>query len=530
LGKVSSGAATKVAAAGLILLLIVAAVAYIFATGGGGQEAATTTQTPAPATNKFVIGAVGHKFILDPAVAADHQSWQVLYLTMEGLVKVNPKTGGVEPGLAVEWYTPDNGLTWIFTLRDDAKFADGTPVTAEAVVKSIQRVYAHDTPYQWLVREFVAKVEAVNDTTVKFTLKTHVVDFPLIVSTPPYLIVHPDYPLLEAAPTATYGGAGPYKIVEFSPTRVVLEPNPYYYGGKPGVDTVIVKLYPTSEELAAALERGEADVAWWGLSPLDLGFLKDKNYYTMESEPLMVKVLSLRTVGDRPTADPKVRLAIALAISQEAVAERVTGSLHEPVYSVVPNTLLGYTDAFKKYAEADPEGAYQILSELGYNELNKLQLTVIYSSQLYGGMDLEIASAVKDQLEATGAIRVSLVDLTPDEFYSTLKSGDFDIAIITLYPVYVDASNYIIKTMYSRANKYTGSGYFNPQVDRAIINALGTIDYTVRESTYITIQEKFLVEDIPYIPLIETKLGIAYNRDAQAIGFTLLPNLIIEAP
>jgi len=343
-------------------------------------------------------------------------------------------------------------------------------------------------------------------------------------------VVHPDYPLLQAAPEATYGGAGPYKIAEFSQTRVVLEPNPYYHGGEPGVERIVVQLYPASEDLATALEAGEVDVAWWGLSPLDLGFLKDKDFYTLESEPLMVKILSLRTVGDRPTADPKVRLAIALAISQDAVAERVVGELHQPVYSVIPNTLLGYTDAFKQYSEADPEGARQILAELGYNELDKLQLKVVYSSQLYGGLDLEIASAIKDQLEATGAIRVSLVDLPPDEFYKTLKAGDFDIAIITLYPVYADASNYIIKTMYSKANKYTGSGYFNPQVDRAILNALGTNDYTVRETTYITIQETFLIQDIPYIPLIETKLGVAYNNDAQAIGVTLLPNLIIEAP
>jgi len=529
LAGASTNATTRAVAAGLIILLVVAAVAYVFLAGDGGQET-VTEQAPPPVTDELVIGAVGHKFTLDPAVAADYQSWQVLYLVMEGLVKVNPATGGAEPGLAAEWYTPDNGLTWIFVLREDAKFADGTPVTAEDVVRSVQRVLAHDTPYQWLVREFVAKVEAVNETTVKFTLKTYVVDFPLVATTPPYLVVHPDYPLIEAAPEATYGGAGPYRIVEFTQTRVVLEPNPYYYGGEPGVEKVVVQLYPASEDLAAALEAGEVDVAWWGLSPLDLGFLKDKNYHTVESEPLIVKALSLRTVGDRPTADPKVRLAIALALSQEAVAERVTGSLHEPVYSVVPNTLLGYTDAFREYAGADPEGARQILSELGYNELDKLQLTVIYSSQLYGGLDLEIASAIKDQLEATGAIRVSLVDLPPNEFYSTLRSGDFDIAIITLYPVYVDTGYYIINTMYSRANRYTGSGYFNPQVDTAVLNALGTSDYTVRESTYITIQETFLVQDIPYIPLIETKLGVAYNNDAQAIGFTLLPNLIIETP
>jgi len=179
LARTSRGATTKVAAAGLVILLIVAAVAYIFLGGGGGQETATQ-QAPAPDTGELVIGAVGNKIILDPAVAADYQSWQVLYLVMEGLVRVDPATGSPKPGLAVKWDTPDNGLTWFFILRDDARFADGTPVTAEDVVRSVQRLLVHDTPYQWLVREFVAKVEAVNETTVKFTLKTHIVDFPLL--------------------------------------------------------------------------------------------------------------------------------------------------------------------------------------------------------------------------------------------------------------------------------------------------------------------------------------------------------------
>jgi len=523
------GAVPRLAAAAIIILLVAGAGFILLANRGGGtggQEAGE--QAPVTVQGELVIGAVGDGFTLDPAVAADYPSWQVLYLTMEGLVRINPKTGGVEPGLAVRWTTPDNGVTWIFILRDDAKFPDGTPVTADVVVHSIQRVYAQKTPYKWLVTAFVAQVQAVNETAVQFTLKQNIMDFPLIASTPPYLIVHPDYPLFQAAPNSTLGGAGPYRIVEAGESEIVLEPNENYYAGAPPVEKIIVRLYRNSESLAAALENGEVDVAWWGLSPLDMGFLAQKGFRTAQSEPFMVKLLSLRTVGDRPTADLRVRQAIALAISQEAIAGRIAGSLHEPLLSVVPNTLLGYTDAFRNYSTQEPEAAKQLLAEVGYNELNKLQLTIIYSSKLYGGIDLELASAVKDQLEETGAIRVKLVDLPPADFYQALRTGDFDIAIITLYPVYVDASYYILSTMYSKANKFTGSGYYNPQVDTMILNALATTDYTVRETAYIFVQETYLVQDLPYIPLIEARQGIAYNADAE--GIIILPNMILAIP
>ncbi|MBP1912408.1 ABC transporter substrate-binding protein [Thermococcus stetteri] len=98
--------------------------------GGGGEEKAST----------IVIGVTDKVTDLDPANAYDFYTWEVLHNVMEGLVKYKPGTLEIEPALAESWEVNENSTVWTFHLRKDLKFADGTPLTAKDVVRSIERV------------------------------------------------------------------------------------------------------------------------------------------------------------------------------------------------------------------------------------------------------------------------------------------------------------------------------------------------------------------------------------------------------
>ncbi|MCE4609613.1 MAG: ABC transporter substrate-binding protein, partial [Desulfurococcales archaeon] len=140
----SRKALSKMAAAiALVVIIVVAAAAWYFAGKG-----TTTEEQP---EQVVVIGVTDKVTDLDPANAYDFFTWEVLSNIMAGLVKYDPDTGKIVGDLATDWEVQDNGSVWIFHLRQDAKFADGTPCTAHDVVRSIERVMNIQGDPSWLV-------------------------------------------------------------------------------------------------------------------------------------------------------------------------------------------------------------------------------------------------------------------------------------------------------------------------------------------------------------------------------------------
>ncbi len=521
----------KLAVAVLVVIVVAGAAAYALLgreggeAGGAGEAAATATPAAAP-VEVVRVGVVADQLVTDPAAAHNPPSLWIASLAADTLVKVDPATGKLEPGLAVKWSTPDNGVTWVFVLREGVTFPDGTPVDADAVVRSVQRLMAVRGPYSWLANAFIVSVKAVNETAVEFQLRIPIATFPQLLSAPVFAVTHPSLDLFKAEPQATLVGAGPYTIVAASPTSVVLEANPDYYAGEPFVKKIVVKAYDSSEALRAAAEKGEVDIVWWGISSGDMKTLEAKGFKASLGDPLVLKLLALNT-GKGPLSDPEVRLAIARAIDQADLSGILPGDYDEPAYSIIPSVLLGYTDVFRGIS-SNPAGAKDILQDKGYSEENKLELTLAVSPGLYGAIDLDIAEIVKNQLEATGMITVEIVEVSPVNFHKELARGAYDMAIVTVLPVYPDPTYYVLATMYSRANKPLGTGYSNPQVDAVIENILGTVDYSVREEAFQAIQETFLASDIPYVPLVEIAQPIAYGPESPieaAIAANLFPVL-----
>ncbi len=162
----------------------------------------------------ITIGVTDKITELDPANAYDFYTWEIMNNIMGGLVRYKPGTTELEPYLAESWDVSDDGLVYTFHLRQDLKFADGTPCKAQDVVRSIKRVMTIQGDPSWLVTDFVEDVEAVDDYTVKFTLKKPTAYFVSLLATPPYFPVHPAYKADEIDPDQTAGGVGPYKIVD----------------------------------------------------------------------------------------------------------------------------------------------------------------------------------------------------------------------------------------------------------------------------------------------------------------------------
>ncbi len=511
---------------GIIIAIVVIGAAVMLA-GRGGKTTATSpaatsptvtqtaaqTQTQASATaaklaKTITIGTTDKVTDLDPANAYDFFTWEVLTNTMDTLVRYKPGTSELVPALATSWEVKDNGTVWIFHLRKDAKFCDGTPVTAKDVVRSIKRVMEIKGDPSWLVTSFVKDVKALDDYTVEFILKKPVGFFLALLATPPYAVVSPKYPMDKVVSDATWGGPGPYCIKEFKRDQyLVLVKNPYYYG-EVKTPEIVIRFYKDATTLRLALERGEVDIAWRTLNPSDYKQLeKNPNFKVIEVPGSFIRYIVVNVKMD-PTKNVLVRRAIAAAINREQLAQVVFMGTMEPLYSLVPKGLWSHIDVFKeKYGDGNIELAKKLLEQAGFSPQHKAHLVLWYTPSHYGDTEADLAQLIKQQLEQTGLVTVTIRSSEWATYVSQLRQGQMMLALLGWYPDYIDPDDFLTPFLHSGANKWTGSGYSNPIVDKLLDEAVSIPDQQKRAEIYKKVQE-ILAEDVPIIPLLQGKLYV----------------------
>jgi len=521
----------------IVFFIVGLGVGY-FAGGAGQVQTVTITETvtitktvvtatspatvvpkkPSFVTEKIVIGVTDKITDLDPASAYDFFTWEVLSNVMEGLVKYKPGTAEIVPALATSWEVKEDGRVWVFHLRKDARFCDGRPVTAHDVVRSIKRVMRLKGDPSWLVTEFVEDVRALDDYTVEFVLKKPVGFFLALLATPPYFPVHPNYPDDKIVSDAVWGGAGPYCIKEWRRDEIlVLEANPYYYGEPPKTKTIVVKFYRDASTLRIALESGEIDIAWRTLRPTDyIDLQKNPKFKVIEVPGSFIRYIVVNTKMD-PTNNKLVRQAIAAAIDRNELNKIVFMGTMEPLYSLVPKGLWSHVDVFKeKYGDGNIELAKKLLREAGYSETNKLHLVLWYTPTHYGDTEADLAQLIAKQLERTGMITVEIKSLEWASYVKQLRQGTMMLALLGWYPDYLDPDNFLTPFLHCKANKWTGTGYCNPQVDELLDKAVVLEDKNERAKLYEKVQE-ILAEDVPFIPLLQGKLYVVAQRNVEGI-------------
>ncbi|MDK2914124.1 MAG: peptide/nickel transport system substrate-binding protein [Thermococcaceae archaeon] len=501
----------------LIFLMVFSVVASGCIGGGGGEEKTST----------IVIGVTDKVTDLDPANAYDFYTWEVLNNVMEGLVKYKPGTLEIEPGLAEKWEVNEDSTVWTFYLRKDLKFADGTPLKAQDVVRSIERVMKIQGDPAWLVTDFVDRVEAKDDYTVVFYLKQPTSYFLSLLTTPPYFPVHPNYAPDQIDSDQTAGGAGPYMITKWvRDEELVLEANPNYYGEKPKTEKIIIKFYRDASTMRLALQNGEIDIAWRTLRPSDINSLKEEGKLKVIEVPGgFIRYVCLNTKTE-PTSNVKVRQALAAAIDRKEIAEKVFMGTVEPLYSLIPNGMWSHKDVFKdKYGDGNLELAKKLLQEAGYSESNPLEIQLWYTPTHYGDTEADLAQMLKEQWEKTGMIKVTIKSAEWGTYVDYARKGQMQVYLLGWYPDYLDPDDYTTPFLKSTANSWAGTGYANPTVDELLTKAQTLTSQDERAKLYEQVQE-ILAEEVPYIPLIQGKLFVVTQENVK--GVIIGPDMIFH--
>ena len=462
------------------------------------------------------IGLSADVTTLDPHFVAAQPNLTVGQHIFDGLVRIDER-GRVAPGIAASWSTPDP-LTWDIRLRPGVRFHDGSELTAEDVVYSLERplsIKGSPGGYAAYVKPIVSK-QIVDRHTVR--LKTGAPYGPLLQDLALVLIVSKR--AAEKADSEDFDsgkaaiGTGPFKLVRFARgDRVQLARHDAYWGGKPAWDTVTLRIVPSDPTRTAALLAGELD-AIENVPTADLPRLKKSTAHrlaqTVSWRTILLHLDQHRTsppgVTDKngkplaanPFKDVRVRRALSKAIHRPAIAERVMEGLAMPAGNVVSPSVIGHDPAVKPEGY-DPDGAKKLLAEAGYP--NGFALTLSAPNNRYIN-DEQVAQTVAQMFSRVGvSTRVDAMPLSV--YFGKARDAQFGVALLGWGTLAADLG---LRSLAVTPNADKGYGawnwarYSNPELDKLVEQSLATVDPARRE-TAARAASALAARDVAVIPI-----------------------------
>ena len=438
----------------------------------------------------------------------------------EGLL-VSDLDGHPVAGVAEKWDNKDFKV-WTFHLRKDAKWSDGTPVTAQDFVYSWQRLadpktaspYASYLQYGHLanVDDIIAGKKPATDLGVK-ALDDHTFEVTLSEPVPYFykLLVHPSVSPVPKSAIEKFGDKwtqpanivsnGAYKLKDWVVNeRIVLERNTNYWDNAKTVINTVTWL-PTSSEVTYVnrYRSGELDMTYNQL-PIEL-FQKLKKEIPKEVhvDPYLCTYYYEINNQKAPFTDVRVRTALKLALDRDIIVNKVKNQGDLPAYSYTPP----YTDGmklvepewFKWSQEKRNEEAKKLLAEAGYTADKPLTFNLLYNtSDLHKKLAIAVASIWKKNLGAN----VKLENQEWKTFLDTRHQGTFDVARAGWCADYNEPTSFL-NTMLSDSSNNTAH-YKSPAFDKIIGDTLKVTDDAQRAELYAKSEEQ-LDKDSAIVPV-----------------------------
>ncbi|EAQ2106633.1 oligopeptide ABC transporter substrate-binding protein OppA [Salmonella enterica] len=438
----------------------------------------------------------------------------------EGLL-ISDVEGHPSPGVAEKWENKDFKV-WTFHLRKNAKWSDGTPVTASDFVYSWQRLADPNTasPYASYLQyghianidDIIAGKKPATELGVK-ALDDHTFEVTLGEPVPYFykLLVHPSVSPVPKSAVEKFGDKwtqpanivtnGAYKLKNWVVNeRIVLERNPQYWDNDKTVINQVTYL-PISSEVTDVnrYRSGEIDMTYNNM-PIEL-FQKLKKEIPNEVrvDPYLCTYYYEINNQKAPFNDVRVRTALKLALDRDIIVNKVKNQGDLPGYSYTPP----YTDGaklvepawFKWSQKKRNEEAKKLLTEAGFTADKPLTLDLLYNtSDLHKKLAIAVASIWKKNLGAN----VKLENQEWKTFLDTRHQGAFDVARAAWCADYNEPTSFL-NTMLSDSSNNTAH-YKSPAFDKLIADTLKVTDDAQRSELYAKAEQQ-LDQDSAIVPV-----------------------------
>lgn len=504
--------------------------------GCGQKEAASSVSTAASEPAAAVNGSdqelvfVNYRDIrdLNPHLyAGEMYAQSILYDTLVSITE-----DGYEGCLAESWTISEDGKIYTFKIRDGVTFSDGTVCDANAILANFNAVIENKDRHTWLeMMNLLVGVSAPDDHT--FVIELSEAYYPMLTELGcirPFAMISPNCMINGSTKDGVSGyiGTGPYVLTDFETDQyAVFERNENYWGEKPEIERITVKVIPDNQTRIMALESGEIDLIF-GKNMLDADaisqYVDSDKFEVALSDPTSTRHIVLNTTNEI-LSDTAVRQALQHATNRTAISEGIFYGLEQPADTLYAATV-PYCDVELTPYEYSTETASSMLDEAGWimgssgireKGGKKLELYLLYNSDSV--TEKTISEYLQSEYLKLG-ISLNIHGEEEQSYRDNMKAGNFDMVFNICWGMPYDPQSSLAAM---RAPVY---GDFAAQqgladkkeIDQAITDILTTTDEEERQELYRFVLTR-LHEDAVYIPLTFECNKALYTKNLQGVHF-----------
>lgn len=505
-------------------------------TGCGNSNTEKTTGSGEKEQQEITVATTSESGGLDPAGMIANTYLAYSLSALDELL-VYDENGEIEYRGATSYETNEDGTVWTFHLREDAKWSDGSPVTAEDYRNTIERSldpasgngYANDlffienaeAIYNGDAEMDTLGVETPDDNTLIFHLSTPCVYFLDLLRLPVYT------PSCHTYATAVGDGwdtnpetsvsNGPFCLKEYvSGQYFVLERNPYYWNQDAiNLDEITYKFFDSQQAMQAAYETGEIDVAPGLLSTV-------MTEYEGQDDLLLTDAIATRYIymnlSVEPLQDVRVRKALNLGLDRETLCKMI-GEDTIPTYHLVASAMMNkatgesFTEEAEQPFEENIKEAQELLKEAGYpNGEGFPELTYNYPAL---EMDADTAQALQQQWKENLGITIRLNAQELQVNYSERRAGNFELCRMNWTADFSDPYTYL--SMLLSNSTYNCIGIQDEYYDGLITQSDMETDVAARSELLHQAEQYAVGEQYYIIPLYNMKNVNLVNPEIEGI-------------
>ncbi len=445
-------------------------------------------------------------------------------------------SGELEPHLAESWEISKDGKEYVFHLRQDVKFSDGTSFNAEIVKKNFDAILKNIDLHSWL--GFITKIdqtEVMDEYTFKLTLTE-----PYYPTIQELAVVRPVRFLGEAgfpkSGDTSKGvekpvGTGPWILEEYKVDEyAIFKRNDNYWGEKPSVEQIKVKIIPDAETRVLAFEKGDLDLLY-GEGVISIDSFKQLeatgSYKTSISEPVATRQLVMNTTVDQ-LSDERVRQALHYGFNKEALVDGVTSGSEEKADYILPTNLPYTSEVAATKVNYNLEKAEKLLDEAGWKlpkgkavrvkDGKQLEIELMYNSA--EAIQKTMAETLQSEWAGIG-VKLNIVGVELTTQVERFKANEFEMNFFSNYGAPYDPHTFvnIVATEGFGFNEAISAYTNKEEILNKIAMVTKTTDEKERQKLYTEIlgslQEQGAIVPISYIK----KIAI-YQKDISNFTFS----------
>lgn len=512
-----------------------------------GSPAAATEGEDSGEKVTFTVGLLNEVDSFNPFGGIEAPSFEMWALNYDYLISYSMDDMSPQPGLATDWETSEDGLTWTFTLQEGVMFSDGEPLTSADVVHTLERIrdggYEASTWGSYLTS--VEEISAPDETTVELRLSKPNAVLPLL---PIPILPEHVWSEVDEEEVKTYAneptdgepvvGSGPFRLVEGTAGGSLyrFEANPDYWKGAPHIDEVVFRVFKSEDTAVQALIKGEIDFVE-NITALQVDSLQGREGITaingdspgFDEVAFNVGAVDTETgepIGDgHPAlADRDFRHALGYALDRDQIIEKAYQGAGIPGDSIIPPAYENYRwePSEEEAFTFDLERADELLTEAGYErgpDGERLMPDgepvgpLRFFARSESNTSVTVAEFTQEWFGELG-LDVEVTAMESNKLTNVILDGEFDMFEWGWY-VEPDPDSMLSYLTCDQLASWNDAWFCNEEYDRLYEEQNAAVDDDERVEAVRAMQE-ILFEEAPYLVTAYNTIGEAVRTDRFA--------------